>query len=205
MRPTSSTPLQGKVFAQRTTGSPFLVERLCAIGCGAVRHRCTPSIVLAVQLSFEQWVDEIRSASVVSNQPEGAQPDPVRVVIPGATLAVRVRARRNKLVGLVIPEPLFAGLEAGDERMSRLLRMSGAVLGGGTVTTTDVATVSATPKMHPPTGTVTAQALDTTRPAGYCTGVDSFDFRRTHRTCPFGRPVTRGMLRLRRERGGLRW
>ena len=65
----------------------------------------------------------------------------------------------NHLRRLIVPEPVLAWLKAGDDGVASLSSMSGAVLAGRTVTTTDVSAFRAAAQMQPPT--VRCKALHT--------------------------------------------
>src|SRR5664279_6159141 len=83
------------------------------------------------------------------------------------------RGERRPVVELIvvdIPEPGFAGLVAGHERVLRLLGVLAAVLRRRAVTAADVTALRAAPQVvPPPAGRL---ALHATRPAGRHRGVD---------------------------------
>src|SRR5437667_12782137 len=64
------------------------------------------------------------------------------------------------LFGQVVPEPVFLGFEAVDDRVMRVDRVMARVLGGRRVAAADVAAMSAAPEVVPPT--VGRQTLDAT-------------------------------------------
>src|SRR5260370_16694642 len=81
-----------------------------------------------------------------------------------------LRAREG-ILGLVIPEPVFAGLEAADDRVPRDLRVRGRVLRRRAVAAPDVAALRAPAQVDPPAAA--RVALDAARPARWHRRVDA--------------------------------
>jgi hypothetical protein len=55
-----------------------------------------------------------------------------------------------RLFGLVVVEPILAGLEASDDPVASRMGMSGRVLTGGSITAADMAAFGASSEMEPP-------------------------------------------------------
>src|SRR5579862_1085330 len=86
----------------------------------------------------------------------------------------------NRLLLFIIEEPILAGLEAGDDRVSGCGRMFGRVLARRTVTTSDVPALRTPTEMKPPT-VRRGQTFCASVATGFRSGVDSaqslFHFR----------------------------
>ena len=75
-----------------------------------------------------------------------------------------------ELLALVVPEPVFARLEAPDDRVVGSAGMAAGVLARGAVATTDMTALGTTPQVEPPA--IRCQALDAAGTAGQRRRVD---------------------------------
>ena len=74
----------------------------------------------------------------------------------------------------VVVEPIFAGLEAVDDRVAGGLVMLGGMLAGRTIAAADVTTFGASAQVQPPSAR--RQTFDATCAAWFRIQIDSFSF-----------------------------
>jgi hypothetical protein len=94
----------------------------------------------------------------------------------GRGLVLWMPARRSKLrptdhlLSLIAPEPGFAGLKAGRDRMSRRVKVLRGMLTGRAVTTADMSALRATAQVQPPS--IGSQTFGATCPARFSSRIN---------------------------------
>lgn len=96
---------------------------------------------------------------------------------------------RDHFAGAVIVEPVFARLEAGNDRMAGGVKMFRGVLRGRAVTATHVAALGAAPQVEPPSAGM--QTLLAALAAGRHFGIDACALRLHLGSVPFRRNSAR--------------